>query len=235
MFAMFLAFSALRAPVPAVNEPHFLAKAKHYWDPAWCPGDFFLDSGNAHLVFFQAVGLVAQVLPLDAAAWLGRVAALALLAAGWTALVRRLLAGSWAPVWIAAVFLLFAAVGNLSGEWLIGGVESKVFSYAFVFFGLAAAIDRRWIAAGAWGGLAIALHPVVGMWSLLAAIFALVAQRFAGPVGQAFQPADSPVCATDGQTRMSAPPAGGRITDPSCGVGQAFQPADSPVCATDGQ
>src|SRR5690606_4924242 len=74
VFGMFLAFSVIRAPLPAVNEPHFLAKAKHYWDPAWCPGDLFLDSADAHLVYFQAIGLVAQVLSLEATAWLGRVA-----------------------------------------------------------------------------------------------------------------------------------------------------------------
>ncbi|MEX0703134.1 MAG: hypothetical protein WD069_13650, partial [Planctomycetales bacterium] len=192
VLAMFCAFSAVRSPVPGVNEPHFLAKAKRYWDPAWCPGDFYLDSANAHLVFFQAMGLVAQVLPLDATAWVGRVAALALLAGGWTALVRRLLQGAWAPVWTGAVFLFFAALGNLSGEWLVGGVEAKVFSYAFVFFALAMLIGRRWIAAGASGGLAIALHPVVGMWSALAAFFALAVElgvgRIANPsaaVGQA--------------------------------------------------
>ena len=23
-------------PVPDVNEPHYLSKAKHYWNPDWC-------------------------------------------------------------------------------------------------------------------------------------------------------------------------------------------------------
>lgn len=173
VWGMFLAFSAIRAPVPAVNEPHYLAKAKHYWDPAWCPGDIFLDSGNAHLVFFQLIGIVAQAMPLEATAWLGRIAGLGLLAGGWIALVRRIVPGRWAPVLTAAVFLFFAALGNLSGEWLVGGIEAKVFGYACVFLALAALIDRRWIATGAWSGAAISLHPVVGVWSALAAACAL--------------------------------------------------------------
>ena len=51
VWAMFLSTSLIRAPIPAVNEPHYLGKAKHYWDPAWCAGDFLLDSSNPHLVF----------------------------------------------------------------------------------------------------------------------------------------------------------------------------------------
>jgi hypothetical protein len=29
-------------PVPDSNEPHYLAKARHYWDADWCADDFFL-------------------------------------------------------------------------------------------------------------------------------------------------------------------------------------------------
>ena len=35
-------------PAPDVNEPHYLGKAKHYWDAAWCPADFFLNTADAH-------------------------------------------------------------------------------------------------------------------------------------------------------------------------------------------
>lgn len=30
-------------PAPDVNEPHYLGKAKHYWNHAWAPGDFFFE------------------------------------------------------------------------------------------------------------------------------------------------------------------------------------------------
>jgi hypothetical protein len=44
----FLVYAAIAAPLPALNEPHYLAKAKHFWNPAWCAGDLFLESANAH-------------------------------------------------------------------------------------------------------------------------------------------------------------------------------------------
>ena len=31
---------------PDVNEGHYLGKAKHYWNPAWCPEDHFLNVGQ---------------------------------------------------------------------------------------------------------------------------------------------------------------------------------------------
>jgi hypothetical protein len=185
VFGLFLAFSVLRVPVPAPNEPHYLAKAKHYWNAEFCPGDFFLDSANTHRLFYQTVGWATRFLTLAQTAIAGRMVALLLLAIGWTAFVSRLLSGRWGSLWSAAVFLAISATGNFSGEWIVGGVEAKVFSYAFVFLGLACLFERRWIVAGVSTGLAISFHPVVGIWAVAAAMFA-------GAVGQFSKRSDLP-------------------------------------------
>lgn len=181
VFAAFAAASFVQSPVPGVNEPHYLAKAKHYWNPEFGQGDFFLESSDAHLVFFQTVGLFTRWLALEQTAFIGRLLALALLAGGWTRLISRLVPGTWTPLFAAAVFLAMAAVGNFSGEWIIGGVEAKIFSYGFVFWGLAFLLDdsrngrpcqANVTLAAACGGLAVSFHPVVGLWSIIAAAFA---------------------------------------------------------------
>ena len=179
VFALFMAFSAVRMPVPAPNEPHYLAKAKHYWNAEFCPGDFFLDTANTHLVFYQTIGWATRFLTLAQTAVAGRIVALLLLAVGWTAFVSRLLPGRWGSLWSAAIFLALSTVGNFSGEWLVGGVEAKVFSYAFVFFGLACLFERRWVVAGVCAGLAISFHPIVGIWAVAAAVFAGTVRLFA--------------------------------------------------------
>ena len=69
VFLSFFIFSAVRAPVPAVNEPHYLSKAKHYWNPNWCRGDFFLESSNTHLVFYQTFGWPKLVPPTQVRHW----------------------------------------------------------------------------------------------------------------------------------------------------------------------
>jgi len=158
--------------VPGINEPHYLSKAKHFWNPDWCRGDLFLDSSNTHLVFYQTLGLLTRTLTLEQTAWIGRAVALSLLAVGWTFLVSRLVPGLWSSLWSAWVFLALQAIGNYSGEWMIGGVEAKVFSYALVLWGLAFLINHRLNRAAFSAGLAVSFHPIVGIWSLACAGFA---------------------------------------------------------------
>ncbi|MGE3315360.1 MAG: DUF6798 domain-containing protein [Planctomycetaceae bacterium] len=169
----FFAYGGIRAPVPAVNEPHYLSKGKHYWIPEWCAGDFFLESSNVHLVFYQTFGLPTVWLSLEQAAWLGRAIASLILAMGWTRLVFIILPTRWTPLWVAWGFLFLQACGNLSGEWIAGGIESKVPAYGFLFWSFAYLLERSWYRAALLAGLAISFHPVVGLWGTMAAAGAL--------------------------------------------------------------
>ena len=170
VFLVMAAYSWVMRPMPSVNEPHYLCKARHYWQPEWCAGDFFLQSSNPHLVFYQTIGVFTRWMSLTQAAWVGRVVGLSLLAWGWTRMVSRLCSRRWAPLSVLGVFLLFQTWGNFSGEWLVGGIESKVIAYALGFAGLASWLDRRLWAASALLGLAISFHPVVGGWILIATL-----------------------------------------------------------------
>jgi hypothetical protein len=162
------AYSLLAAPIPAVNEPHYLCKAKNYWQPDWCAGDFFLQSSNAHTVFFATVGSLTQWLSLEQTAWIGRVIAIVILALGWCNLLSTLVQCRWSTLHILWLFLALQACGNFSGEWLVGGVEGKVFSYGLLFYALGEIQRDRLVLAGASAGVAIAFHPVIGLWGVLA-------------------------------------------------------------------
>lgn len=175
LFVSLLLFSAIRAPVPGVNEPHYLCKAKHYWNPDWCPGDFFLESSNAHLVFYYTLGFLTQSFTLAQTAWIGRLVALALLAWGWVRCIGQIVPGRWASVWAMWMYLATAAVGNWSGEWMVGGVEGKVFAYGFGLWAVAAWWDRQVKRSALWAGLAVSFHPVVGGWMAICAAGAILA------------------------------------------------------------
>lgn len=166
--------SFLRFPIPGTNEPHYLCKAKHYWNPQWCEGDFFLESSNAHRFFYQVVGFFTQWLTLTQTVVIARLTGCLLLAIGWFRLLRVLTPGTWSPLIAAALYLGIAAFGNFSGEWIIGGIESKVFAYGFLFLALANACEQHWNRAGVYLGLTICWHPIVGVWGLLCALFALL-------------------------------------------------------------
>ena len=172
----FLLVSLVAAPIPAVNESHYLAMARHSWDSSWCANDLFLSSFPAHRVFYGTFGWLTLWFDFATVAFLGRAIGLAMLAISWTSLIGRLqrtesdatvtrAGGTLLSAWL---FLGLQAIGNLSGEWLIGGIESKVIAFAFVFWGIAAMLDRRVIVAALCSGVAISFHPIIGLWHLAA-------------------------------------------------------------------
>ena len=166
-----LMFVLSGGPTPAVNEAHYLGKARHYWDPSWCPTDSFLDSADAHLPFYLTFGWVTQFASLETTAWIGRGLSWLFLAFAWQRLSWRLTPIRFASVLSAGIWLTFVHHGHMSGEWILGGVEAKVFAYPLVLAGLLAMIKGQWRGCWIWFGTAAALHVLVGGWAVVTALF----------------------------------------------------------------
>jgi len=164
-------------PVPDVNEPYYLGKAVHYWNPQWAAGDFFLDSSDTHEVFYFTFGWLALLLPLPALAWAGRILTWALLAWSWRRLSVAVVPRAWYSVLTAALLVALIERCHMAGEWLIGGVEAKGFAFVLVFLGLESMVRNRWSRAWLLFGAASALHVLVGGWSAVAAGMAWLVMR----------------------------------------------------------
>lgn len=163
---------------PAVNESHYLLKARHFWQPDYLAHDFFISSSNAHWFFYVCVGWLGLFVSNASMAWIGRVGCWILLCISW-----RRLTGNFSSHWYRgslswAVFLTLLNMGSFSGEWVVGGVESKCFAYAFVFLAVDALVrfegeairaNLKWI----YLGIASAFHVLTGGWFVLT--FLLVA------------------------------------------------------------
>lgn len=162
-------FVAGGAPAPHVNEAHYLTKAKQYWQPEWCQGDLFLESGKAHVTFYWTVGVLTKWFELPTVAWIGRIVAWLALAIGWQRLNRVVISLPFRAVLTAMLLVTLIDWTNFAGEWVIGGVEGKCFAYALVFFGLAEMAAGRWRRVWPCLGLASAFHVLVGGWSTVAA------------------------------------------------------------------
>jgi hypothetical protein len=155
-------------PVPDVNEPHYLGKVIHYWNPDWLRGDFFMESVDTHKVFYFTFGWLSLWLCPTALAWTGRVATWFLLAWSWRRLSVAAVPIAWCSVLTAAVFACLMDRCHMAGEWVIGGVEAKGFAYVFVFLGLEALLRNRWNRALILMGAAAAFHVLVGGWGAVA-------------------------------------------------------------------
>ncbi len=176
-FTLILAIFALHGswPVPDSNEAHYINKARHYWDPSWCAGDFFLESADAHQVFYWTFGWLTQLFPMATVACIGRWLTWGLLAWTWRRLSWSIVPVPWIAVLSAALFVNLNEQMHMAGEWVIGGVEAKGFAYAAIFAALEALVRGRWQRVWILLGLATALHVLVGGWALLAAGLAWLA------------------------------------------------------------
>ncbi|MBA3315030.1 MAG: hypothetical protein M3552_09200 [Planctomycetota bacterium] len=188
VFLELMICSAVQAPVPGVNEPQYLGKAAHLWNPAWAAGDMFLESSNPHLVFYLTVGWLTRFLSLEATAWVARFFGYGVLAIGWTALAGKVVGTRIAAVPSAAIFLLLASIGNLSGEWLVGGIEGKVFAYGLMFLAIVFWLEDRLIPVALCLGGVISFHPIVGGWGLICGLGAEIASRIIGLPSRNFSP-----------------------------------------------
>ena len=156
-------------PVPDVNEPHYLAKAAHYWNPDAFRGDSFTESADTHQVFDFVFGWLSLWLSPFAMAWTGRVVTWLLLAWSWQRLSAAIVPRAWFSPLTAALFVCMTERCHMAGEWIIGGVEAKGFAYVFVFLGLESLVRNRWNRALVLFGIASTFHVLVRGWSAVAA------------------------------------------------------------------
>ncbi len=167
IFAVFFVQGAV--PVPDVNEPYYLGKAIHFWNPDWVQGDFFLDSADTHSVFYFTFGWLSLLLPPAVLARTGRLLTWGLLAWAWRRLSTAVVPRPWCSVLSAALMVCLVEHFNMAGEWIVGGVEAKGFSYVLVLLGVEAIVRDRWNRAWLFLGAATAFHVIVGGWSVVAA------------------------------------------------------------------
>jgi len=156
------------APVPEVNEPYYIGKAIHYWNPDWVANDFFLDSKDTHTVFYFTFGWMTLWLSPTVFAWLGRILTWWLLAWSWRRLSFAIVPRRWLSILTAALFACLLERCHVAGEWVVGGFEAKGFAFVLVFLAMEALVRNRFSRAWILLGAASAFHVLVGGWAVVA-------------------------------------------------------------------
>ncbi len=178
-----LAFVLLQAallegrPVPAVNEPVYLAWLVADGNPGFLPGDWTFSAHDAgHALFNLLFAPLTRVMPLTLLAWIGRLACWLAVLAGAMRLARRF---ELSAVAAALGLTGWLAVGQsfVAGSWMIGGFESKCVAYALLLFSLVDLLDRRHLRGAALLGGTAAFHASVGLWGGIGIAALLLSQR----------------------------------------------------------
>jgi hypothetical protein len=167
VFAVFYIFGAWS--VPDSNEPYYIGKAIHFWNPDWILNDPFLESKDSHWTFYVVFGWLSFFLSPDAMAWTGRFLTWGLLALSWLRLSFTLIPVRWMSIPTAWALAYYVDSFHAAGEWILGGVEGKSFAFPLVFFGLESMLRGRWHRTWIFLGAASAFHVLVGGWSVLVA------------------------------------------------------------------
>ena len=131
-------------PAPEVNEPYYLGKSIHYWNPHWAPSDIFLQSSDTHAVFYFTCGWLSLFFSHNAFAWIVRALIWVVQAVGWQRLATSISGRSGFGLLSAALFLFLQQHFSMAGEWAVGAAESKGFAFGLVFYAMGEMIDGRW-------------------------------------------------------------------------------------------
>jgi hypothetical protein len=152
-----------------VNEPDYLGKAIHFWNPHWASGDLFLKTADSQVVFCFAVGWLAWFVSATVLAWSVRLVTWGLLAWAWRRLSVAVVPRPWFSLLTAVIFLALVQRATMAGEWVVGGAEGKGLAYVLVLLGLESLVRGRWNRTWLLLGAASAFHVIAGGWAAVAA------------------------------------------------------------------
>lgn len=68
------------------------------------------------------------------------------------------------------VFFSFFGLGSGAGEWMVGGLDTKVFAYGFILLSISYFIEKDLKKCLAFSGLALSLHLLIGFYNILSFI-----------------------------------------------------------------
>jgi hypothetical protein len=148
------------------NEADKLPLALQHVQPAWLPGDWYLNQPQPHQgLFLTLAGQVVRQVGFVAASLLIRLAGYALWCGGALALAEELALGL--PWLLGGLALWLPRQGMVAGEWMLGSAEPKTFAYGLLLLAFVSWRRRRPVLAGLLAGLAGSAHVLVGGYGLL--------------------------------------------------------------------
>jgi hypothetical protein len=158
------------------NECSILVTARHFVDPNWIKGDWWLSTGIEYESLFNFfAGMLYKISNFSLTFILGRLFVYSL----WSYIFAKILIELKISVWLAP-FLFYAIQQNQSmgfGEWMIPGFETKSFAYLAVFGSILCLKKERYKCAFLFLGLSISFHVLIGLYLTFAIFCVLIMDK----------------------------------------------------------
>jgi hypothetical protein len=146
-----------------------LPYAKAVYNENWLENDWYLNLAIPYrFLFSYIVGFFADTFGIIQTIIYGRLASYLLIVFSIFSLLKPLktLFESFLYFFSIVLFFKFFPVGNGAGEWMLGGLETKVFAYAFAIMSLASFLSKKYQKGLFFSGLALSFHLLVGIYNL---------------------------------------------------------------------
>ncbi len=162
----------------SVNEEHYMALAKQFFNPEWIANSFFLNEfASTRLLYQVIIGWPLQFFSFETVAAVGKFLLAALTAWPLSRLYRQL-GLSNIDVLLHLPLLFFVRQAFIADEFILLTLEPKGFGYAFVFFALYYMLLDKHYTAIIFAVIATYFHVLVGGWFIVYyGIYHLVSAR----------------------------------------------------------
>lgn len=147
-----------------LNEIDVLPSIYQYVGTSWLPEDWYLNLNVGYRNLFNTLfGRSITLLGFENGAYVSRIILYLFVSFSYLALARALKLKLGYAALVLAVFLYDQSL--VAGEWIVGGVETKTLSYAFVLLAVSLFIRGRINLGLICCGVAFSFHVLVGLYA----------------------------------------------------------------------
>lgn len=151
------------------NEMDVIPYAKATFNKNWIPNDWYLNLDIVYRYLFNySIGFFIDIFGISQTIIIGRLLTYLLVAVSIQRLLKIIYDGSnkITSYLVIILFFNFFRMGNGAGEWMVGGLETKVFAYSFSILSLTMFIDKKIKLGFLFAGLSLSFHLLIGIYSL---------------------------------------------------------------------
>lgn len=164
-------------PVIEYNEMDAIPYGYALFNSSWLSNDWYLSQQISYrLPFGYVSGFFVHHFGFVPTIFFGRIFSYLLFSYAYHSLLRAAKTNFALGSIGLMLFFLFFPKGMYAGEWMIGGLETKVFAYSFALLALSASLKRNLGLVFLFSGISFSLHLLIGGYHLICVTAIIVYQ-----------------------------------------------------------